>query len=293
MNLSQGLKYLGALVMLLLVFGSGWFVRDLSANSNIESVLKNHEIELQEIEVVRTRNSTLVKELERAGENRTILLDQIASLRSKPAKIKYITQVETVLVGEPIYITEELPESYLFRTEIGLPVAEFSVEGENDAPEYVFDTADLKIKANLVIAERDSALSIRVESDLESGTEYEVPVDELNVRHIKENKFFEPNILLGGSVSLGAAGAGAGPYVGIAFFHPKQEIDLVHLRLGTTSGRTASGSGSSPRIAVGLDPVLFNVGEPLPVLTNMWIGAGATIDTSGTYSGTLSIGAKL
>mgnify|MGYP001373961627 CR=1 FL=1 len=75
MDLSQGLKYLGGLLVLVLIFGSGWLVRNISADSEIASLLKSHEIELQEIEVVRTRNTTLVKELEDAGSDREVKRD--------------------------------------------------------------------------------------------------------------------------------------------------------------------------------------------------------------------------
>ena len=284
MDLNQGLKYLGALIVLLLIFGSGWLLRDISADSDVESLLKDREIQLEEIEVVRTRNSTLVQELKQSGEDREVLLDQIASLRSRPEEIRYITKVETVMVGEPTFITTELPESHTFRTDIGLPVAEFAVEGQNDQPEYVFDTADLKIEADLVIAERDSALSLRITSDLEPGTQYEVPVDKLHVTNMQnKRKFFEPNILVGAHLNTGVSGIKASPHLGVSLLHPRNDLDLVQIRFGSTSGRPS----------IGLDPVLYNLGDPLPIFTNMWIGAGADIDTSGTISGTVSVGAKL
>jgi len=293
MNLNQRLKYLGGLILLILIFSSGWLLRGISADSNIESLLKNHEIELQKIKVVHTRNSTLIEELEVAGANRAVLLDEIASLKSKPTEIRYITKVETIIVGEPTFVTTELPESHTFRTDIGLAVAEFSVEGENDQPEYVFDTADLKIEADFVIAEHDSALSLRITSDLEPGTQYEVPVDELNVKHIKEQKLFDPHVLLGGSISAGTGTIGLAPHVGLSLLHARRGLDLVQIRLGSTGERTNSTTGSESRFSIGLDPVLYNIGDSLPVLTNCWLGGGATIDTSGQLSGTLSFGAKL
>jgi hypothetical protein len=284
-DLTKYLKYLGGLVALLLVFGSGWFVRDLGARSDMESVLKDHEIELQEIEVVKTKNSTLTKALAGAEDERDVLLDEIASLKSKPAEIRYITKVETVVIGEPTLVTTELPESHTFRTTDGLAVAEFSVEeGENDSPpEYYFDTADLTIKADVVIGERDSAVSLRVESDLEPGVEHEIPVEEFNVTQLRDQKLFEPHLIVGAHVTGGQGGVGAGPHLGVSFFHPRDELDLVQVRIGSTSGGPA----------LGLDPVVYNVGEHLPVLTNVWIGAGVDVNLQGQVGGTLSIGAKL
>lgn len=285
MDLTKYLKYLGGLVALLLVFGSGWFVRDLGARSEMESVLTDHEIQLQEIEVVRTKNTTLTKALAGADEQRDVLLDEIASLKSKPPEIRHITQVETVVVGEPTFVTTELPDNHTFRTEGGLAVVEFSVEeGENDGPpEYYFDTADLTVRADVVIGERDSAVSLRIESDLEPDKEIEIPVEEFNVQHIREEKFFEPHVLIGAHVSGGATGVGAGPHLGVSLMHPRDDLDLVQIRVGATGDRAS----------FGVDPVIYNVGDRLPVLTNTWIGLGATVDTTGQVSGTLSLGAKL
>lgn len=282
-NLTKYLRYLGALVALLFVFGSGWFIRDIRARSEVEALLQDREIELQEIAVTRTQNSSLSKELANAGTERDILLDEIASLRSKPSEIKYITKVETIIVGEPTFLTTELPESHTFRTEVGLPVAKFTIEGENDAPEYAFDTADLAVTADLIIAERDNALSLRIESNLEPGVQYEIPVTKFNVTHIRETRTFEPHVLLGGSASIAPGISDVAPHLGISLFHPKTDWDLLHLRIGITGG--------SP--SIGLDPVLYNVGGPLPILTNMWVAAGATINMQAQVAGTISLGAKL
>ena len=286
MSLNKYLKYLGGLVALLLVFGSGWFMRDLGARSDLENVLKNHEIELQEIEVVKTKNTTLVRELEQAGSNQAELLDLIASLQSKPPEIQYITRVETIIVGEPTVVTTELPAEHTFRTQEGLAVAQFLVEGENDVPEYIFDTADLTLRADIVLGSHDSALSLRVESDIEPGTELEIPVEDFSVKHIKDQRFFEPHITIGAQASVVASGtqlqSSLGPYVGSTLFHT-DHIDMVQIRLGTSGGRAA----------IGVDPVLYNIGDRLPVLTNTWIGAGATLNTAGEWGGTISIGSKL
>jgi len=284
-NLSKYLKYLGALVVALLLVGSGWFVRELGARSDMESVLKDHEIQLQEIEVVRTKNTSLVKALASAGEDREVLLDEIASLSSKPPEIRYITRVETVIEGGETVVVNHLPENHMFRLDNGLPVAQFSVEaGENDGePEYHFDVADLTVSASVVLGERDSAISLRMESDLDPGNEQEIPVAEFEVKHIREQKVFEPHVLVGASASAGPTGVGVGPHFAVSLFHPKSEFDLVSVRVGSSSGR----------VQVGLDPVLYNLGEPMPVITNLWVGAGVSVDTTGQFAGTVSIGAKL
>ena len=255
----------------------------------MESVLKNHEIKLQEIKVVKTENTTLVNALANAEKEYDILLDEIASLKSKPAEIRYITKVETVIIGSETHITTELPDSHLFVLENGLPVAEFTVQlnENNNSPKYYFNTADLILRANVIIGERDSAISLRMESDLDPNNEREIPVKEFNVKYVRERKLFEPHFLVG-------IGFSAGPnadkiirrtaYVGTNFIHPANSAwSFAQIRLGSSEGRTN----------IGFDPALYNVGKRLPIFTNTWIGAGITADISSQLSGTISIGAKL
>ena len=288
-NLSKYLKYLGGVVALLLVFGSGYLVRDLGARSDMTSLLKDHEIQLQEIEVARNENTTLVRALADSESNRSVLLDEIASLRDAPAEIQYITRVETVLVGSETIVTNELPDSHLFVLENGLPVAEFAVEpGENDSPpEYYFDTADLTVRADVVVGAQESAISVRMESDLDPGNEREIPVKEFNVQHIRERKLFETNITVGVGLSAGPhADTRVRPaaYAGASFIHPANDRwDFAQVRVGL--------SGGTPE--VGFDPALYNVGDALPVITNLWVAAGPTIGLDGQWAGTVTIGAKL
>lgn len=291
MNTSKYLKYLGALVLLLLVFGSGWWMRDIGAQNEISSLLKDREIELQEIKVVRTENSTLVRALEEAGSKQAELLDLIASLESRPPEIQYITRVETIVVGEPTVVTTELPSEHTFRTEEGLAVAQFLVEGDSNATEYIFDTADLTVGVDIVLGERDSAVSLRMQSDIEPAKELEIPVEDFSVTHIRDEKLFEPHLVVGAGGTVTAGGIPslqAGPHLAVNWFHPSTkllgaEFDLVSTRVGFSGGAAT----------LGLDPVLYNIGDRLPVLTNTWIGAGATINTAGEWGGTLTIGAKL
>ena len=207
MNYKSVLKTVGAALLFILAFGTGWAARNHGAQQDIESLIKDREIKTQEIAVARVENTTLVQALAESEEDREVLLDQLASMRSKPAEIKYITRVETVLVGTETMVTHDLPSEYLFKLDNDLTVARFSWEpGEADAdPQYYFDTADITIRANVVVGDRDSSLSLRMSSNLDNE-EKEVPVDEFQVtKTTRERKLFEPNILLGGGVTASAA----------------------------------------------------------------------------------------
>lgn len=280
----DALKTFGAAVVVLLVFLLGYGTRDLTANSYIDELLKDHEIQLKQIETVKNKNSSLEKALREAGEERSVLLDEIASLKSRPPEIKYITRVETVVVGEETLVTKNLPESHTYKTEGGLPVAQFSVKKtDDDDYEYHFDTADLAISADAVIGAKDSAISLRITSDLEPDTEYEIPVDSFQVTKIKEQDLVEPHVLLGAHAAISPLGVKPGPHVGLSVFHLDNGLDLMHIKLGVTQDS----------LNLGLDPAAYNLGRHLPILTNTWVSAGVQVDTTGQIAGAISLGAKL
>jgi len=275
--------------MAVLLLGIGWGIKAVSAQRDMQALLEAHEVELREMEVVRNKNTSLRAALDTSSEANSVLMDQLAVLRERPAEVRYITKIETVVKGTTTMIVPELPADYTFQLEGGLPVAQFSVL---DGPEYAFDTADISIKADLVIAENNSVLSLRMESDLEPGTEYEIPVENLQVSKIREQPVFAPHLLVGAGAHLvlsgGQPGLSGGPHLAVNWFHPEAELrgtefDLVSTRIGAADGAAT----------FGLDPLVVNVGDPLPVLTNLWIGLGPTIDTQGRWSGTLSVGGKL
>lgn len=280
MDLSKYLKYLGLLVLFLLVFGSGFMVRDYSAQQDVENLLAIQQHQLLEIETTKTKHTNLTTALADSKAERSVLLEQIALLKSKPAEIRYITKIETVVEGESTVIVTELPASHTFRLKNGIAVAEFSSK-ENST--YEFDTADLTLKASVVIGERDSAISLRIQSDIEPEKEQEIEVQEFTVEHIREQKVFEPHILLGVNGNMAASAVGTtGPHIAVSLFHPRDEFDLVQVRAGYAGGSAQ----------VGLDPLVYNVGTKMPVITNLWVGAGVSYSRAGP-AGTISIGAKL
>ncbi len=280
-RLKKSLAYVGALLIALLVFGAGFVTRDISANKEMNEWLNSHGIELEDIEVVRTRNRSLMNTLDTYKDQNQVLLDEIASLKSKPSEIEYIVRTETIIQPKyiEVYKTHELPEDFVFRWGNDLAVARFSVEGEPDSPQYEFETGTITIKADLVLAEDDSALSLRASSSLEPDDEKEIPITTLEVTRIREQKLFEPHILLGGFAGMPMH---SGFTLSTSLIHPSDKLDLVSIRAGLTE------SGAS----IGLDPVLYNIGDRLPVFTNIWIGAGPTFSKDG-WAASATIGAKL
>ena len=273
-------KYVAVICFVLFSFSAGRTLQSRKARIDLQAALAERDIALKEIKQTQNKNASLKKSLTSAEESNEELLDLVASLRARPPEVKYITKVETVIVSEPTLVTTELPNSHTFRMKNGLPVAEFTVA---DGPTYSFNTADLAVTADLVITEDSSAVSLRMASDLEPDSEYEIKVDKLNVTNTEEKRIFEPHITLGGHVSANPVGFGTGPQLGVSFVHLRDDIDLVHAGVGITNGRAN----------VRFEPFSYNVGKPIPVLTSLWLGAGVEINALGQLSGSLSLSGKL
>ncbi len=274
------LTYATLFLLVYFLFALGMDQGKRSKQKELESYIDNHEILLEEIAVVRNENTTLTDTLEAAGEQEAILLDQLASMKSKPAQIKYVTQVETVVVGEPVYVTSTVPEEYTFRTTTGLAVARFSFKPHDLEPEYSFDTADLTIRASIVVGEKDSSVSLTAVSSIDPSLEHELPISNFVVDTYDDHKFFEPHVSLGAHAS--AVPFEWGAHVGLTPLHLRN-LDLLQLRAGNTG----------KQLTFGLDPVVWNAGDVLPVFTNIWLGAGVDVSLEKDIYGSVSLSAKL
>lgn len=272
-------KYIILLLLIISVFGAGWFIRDLSAQNEISDLIKDRDIKLQEIKTARNKEvSNLANALRSSYADREDLLDQIASLKSKPAEIKYITTVKTVVAGGTTVVSD-LPPEHMFRLSNGLPVASFTIADDN---KYNFTTADLEFSANVVIGNKDSSVSLQASSSLDEN-EYELPIKELHVKEIRQDNLFEPHLLLGAAAGATKTKPYAGFFIGSSFIHPGGPFDFASVRAHATSSN----------IGIGIDPVIYNLGDRLPIFTDLWIGAGPSFDTTGQWSATLTLGSKL
>ena len=162
----------------------------------------------------------------------------------------------------------------------GLPVAQFNA---TEKPSYSFETADLTISADMVIAKDSSALSLRMESSLNPNTEYELKVKTFEITNTEERRLFEPHITLGGHLSANPEGFSTGPHLGVSFIHLRDDIDLAQAGFGL----------SNKRPVLRLEPATYNVGKPLPVVTSLRLGAGIEINAIGQLGGTVSVSGKL
>ena len=247
-------------LLLVLCFASGFFLSDCSAKAKYADLLarKNHSVE--ELEVSRNQVKSLRSVITESSEEAERLKEIIRDYENRPEEIRYIVQTETVIVGNE-EVTTEIPPDHLFRFGNGLAVSRFMSTEEG----YSFTTFDITFETTTVISEDETAISLSAISSHEPQVRYQIPVTSEVVR-VREHKIFEPHILMGATASFDPKPIGgdltASLYVSL--FHPTENIDLLSPRI----------SFNSNSFRIGADIISYNIGDPLPIVTDLWVGIG-------------------
>ena len=163
----------------------------------------------------------------------------------------------------------------------GFPVARFSRTVDDT---YSFETYELSFTNTLVIGPRSTAALLQLVSSGDPNVIHEIPLD-IQVTHIRDRKFFEPHIGLGITTGLEVpviSGAVTGS-VYTTLLHPADEWDILGLRL----------SANSEQLRAGVDVAGYNLGSRLPIFTDLWISAGASLGTNNSWSTDITLGSKL
>jgi hypothetical protein len=272
-------RIITAVIVLLIcigVFVAGYGLADCSARAEYDALLSLHETQHTEVVIAKNKVTSLGKALSSLQNDNLDLLGIVQELKDRPPQIRYITHIETVLQpSDPIIITPELPENYLFQLEDSITVAEFSVVDEK----YKFETFALTFRNTVILGEKSTASLVQVASSYNPNTFYEVP-SELIVKKINRQKLFEPNFGMGVTFSLPEPRL-TGSFL-FTFLHPLEELDVAGIRI----------SANDKTLKFGIDGVAYNLGKPLPIITDTWIGAGASVDITGKFSGDITLSTK-
>lgn len=239
-----------------------------------------------DIETAKTENQSLIGLLKEAKEEQGELAALVSSLRSRPDQVRVVTKIEVEHVPvERIVIVNDLPDEHLHTLGEGLVVAAFR---HADAG-FAFETYRLRTRVRLVHADADAAALVMVSSDYEPERWFDVESDlDPTWTSRQEHRMFAPRVGLGLQLGAGLTGKALGRFEpqGVAvfdWFHPHPNVSLLGLRIG----------GSPRAFRGGLDAVRYNIGGPLPVLTNLWLGLGVDFGTDATFSAGLSLTARL
>lgn len=261
-DLLSNLKALIVLVgLFFLTFASGYLLSDCSSRKRYSLLLGEKNSTIEELSITKNEVKGLQKVLADKDLETAELKEIIRSYEDKPEQIRYIVETETVFVGNS-ETTTELPPSHLFRFANGLAVAQFKQE----EGEYSFNTFDVTFSTDVVISEDDTAVLLTAKSSYDNFSR-RIPVTETRVTKVRDFKIIEPQVQLGitGSINTDVVPSGdLSASVSIPFLHAEDDMDLLVPRV----------TANSSSIRIGADVISYNLGNRLPILTNVWIGAG-------------------
>ncbi len=246
--------------LLVLCFSSGFFLSDCNARAKYKDLLERNENSVQELEITRNSVRSLSSVLSEKDEETERLKAIITDYENRPEQIRYIVKTETILVGNEETATE-LPPDYLFRFENGLPVSRFATTEEG----YTFNTFNVTFETTTVVSEDETAVSLSAISSFEPELRYQIPITSEVVR-VREHKIFEPHILMGATASLDTKplGGDLSASLYVSLLHPTEDLDLLAPRI----------SFNTNSFRIGGDIISYNIGKPLPIVTDLWIGIG-------------------
>lgn len=203
------------------------------------------------------------------------LTDALEYLKNKKDKVNYITKTETKLVGEKV-VYKVLPQEYTFKLNKEIPVAKFSATDQ-----YKFETYDLTYKIYTLISDKETLVKVTATSSFDNK---EVPIDTINSVTYQSNqsktKIFNPNLMVGISLNNKLE---TNPTIGISLVKTKNEL----LRFGLLET-----SFNKENIYLGLTPIQVNIGKPIPLISNLWIGTGYQTNFSNHF-GNINLTAEL
>lgn len=308
----------GVIAGILLLFTAGYVGMTIGENSM--KTMKDEEF-VSVLEKVRedhaqavVTNNTQVTSLQEALAGKDVELataaDLILKLKDKPAEVKYITRIKTVIEpAEPklIYVKfSDLPEEHLFELELPdgkLVVAKAEFTDKNS--DGVKDTASFKtFKETFILdaafGEKSSSFLLRVKSSYDDNF-LEVPV-EAKVTYITEaaTKVIQPSLSMHVGGYAGANLLSKAPAVGyqagisVPWLHPLPSLDFLSPEIGIGQVFLDAQLLESFSFRGGINVISYNIGaSDKSFLNDTWIGGDVSIGTDGSLAGGLTVGTRL
>lgn len=270
-------------------------------NERLTSLASSHDNTLREKqEKVRSLEELLSStkgQLDDKTSEAAVLAELVKKLKSQPREVEVVVQVEKVyLPGAEVRIPvpSDLERHELVRWDDDTPVASVDIS----KGELVAKACQMEFKLREVHAKNDSSFLLFVRSGCDD-TLRDSPITDVKVTRVdpEKPKLFSPRPGLG--LTAGATIPEADPILGASLYlellHPTKDLALItpQLTIGTV-------------VAGGLNVIGYNIGEPLPLVDDLWLhlggGYGAPLtffdgDTPGvgkpTWGGWLTVGTQL
>ncbi|MCB9681843.1 MAG: hypothetical protein H6733_10250 [Alphaproteobacteria bacterium] len=254
-------------------------------DAEFEGVLEQLASDHKEIEV--TKNNQ-VASLQAALSAKDVEIGTLAALvtklKDRPAEVRYLTRVETVLGASPMVTVpvDVLPDEHLFVAG-PLTVARFASQGG----EATFETYDQRFVLDAALGDTSSAFLLRGATSFDDQL-HEIPVEVTTTRITPDPpKLLKVHLALGATVFGGAVGqaprVGVGASLTLPWMHPTPRVDVLTPR--ATVGAVASLDGVAGfTFRGGLDVVSYNLGREGSIVSDLWLGVGPSYGTDGSWS---------
>lgn len=239
-------------------------------NVSLKDKLSLVEISLQEIEVTKAREQTLMRLLDEAKKENNTLLQLIASTKA-PATIRETVTQEILIPGDIVYL-DTPPTSHLFTLKNGIVVA--SIKDR----EYI--THDLEFKNNIVISDYEILSSLQGRSSYKDEW---VEIDHYTeVTHVANDRHKLLKLNAGIGASYDFLKGYVAPQVFVSTIHPHKNIDVANVYV----------KANESHFDIGIQPVALNLRSILPIVENTWVAPGVNINVFQQPGIDLSIGVK-
>lgn len=240
----------------------------------------------------------------------------LSELKAKPISVTYVigntggenTEVFVPNINDP---TPEaltwIPDRHEYRTPSGLLVGEHTLNRVNS--EFTATTADLNVESTTVVSRREDGSQVAhtqftATSSLDPDAlialdtvQSEITFIDLTKRSMRVSPHINIGLSVGGNFAT-PPGITVGAQVGISpFAYGRTDQDNT-LRFINIRGELGNQVGIANERGVfyggiGIDPVLVNVGEFLPLLSDLFLGIGPTVFISPGVADTPTVGVGL
>lgn len=207
------------------------------------------------------KNMSAAKAISELGEENRLLLDLFNHLKEPQKEIQYIVKTETILQAvAPTETFKDLPDYYGFKLKPDLLVADFYKQKDN----FVFNTYDLSYKTTLVIGEKNTSAILQVSSSA-NDIWHDVPstIEVINVQNNYPR--IKPNLHIGLSSSTN-------------YLMPQPTVSIPFIEITDDLNILAPGFTVGDKPYINLWLTNYNISKHAPVLSDLWVGGGLTLD---------------
>ena len=239
---------------------------DTRAESKSLFLLQNISNLEEKETLLESKNKSLENVISSIDEENKNLLSQIALLKSRKEKIKYIDVIK-YKTKEVVVVKENLPPSFIYRTEEGMPICSFEYK-EN----YIFKVIPTEYKLDLVKSDKSTSVVLKAKP-AEEKEYYTLPVEINESSSVKIKKFprIEPNLSVGIALSY-SNNLQLSPVFQVPFIHLSDNLDILTPKITFNDS-----------VSIGINAIDYNIGSNLPVVTDTWLGFGPGFSVQNRY----------